>query len=275
MYLARSDIVQAVVFRQKRLERVTVDIEMQDQVDGTEASNTAEAVGFVIPTIPQPLEKPTLASLMDLYPIMHEIARGLHANDIRNLLYVSKALYVTLSSTGASSLFGTTLSNYRSNEEAASRDATIKTFLSQGVCNDTSRASCWACGILTCKSCGTWAQKREPTLQHHIDHCRPYCGKCYFQIACFPKWKPTHSEWIVSSKEWCRLCESCSEFELYERIAERIRKRRKKRLLAVLQDVPKTCTRCEKVLNSRRLGWWVCTTCDAVCFDSCHNKRCR
>ena len=128
--------------------------------------------------------------------------------------------------------------------------------------------TCWSCAHPSCSTYTITAP--PPSIEHHIDHCAPYCHGCYFRCVCRQQYQ---SECVcgakVNTNPTMRLvCEPCSLLSPTE--IDRRRGAREKRELALLAGQAMRCANCALGLPNRGPRWWVCNLCRLECVDRCH-----
>ena len=133
--------------------------------------------------------------------------------------------------------------------------------------------SCWACNIQICTKRTSHRQASSPNIQQHMDHCIPYCHKCYFKEICrekraLPSYRQCSHTMKVNAPAMRSLCKDCS-LQTIEEITLR-REAREKQELALLANQAIRCGNCALGLPTRGPRWWVCDLCRLECTDPCH-----
>lgn len=151
------------------------------------------------------------------------------------------------------------------------------------------KSECWCCAVEICQTCEQRTLLLVPATQTHVDHCQPYCSKCYYRDLCeryisgtsrikipssYGGWqrncpcRTTPTESALGTKYQRSLCKFCASLD--HGAAVRVREAREEAELRHLAKQQLRCVHCDRGLGREGLRWWGCSLCKKECTSGFH-----
>lgn len=236
-----------------------------------------------------------LAEFLGIYDILILVVEELHYVDVLNLSLASKSVReVVLPAAAYCKLLGTNGRVRHLLIEPRNLVAHRLNHFRMYTCGDIGKKQCWVCTNQICNDCKHSRALKQTTLYFHLDTCRPYCSKCFFDhiqnhpqglrldppnCRCAPPTStPNSIQRYINGLEYytnrqyrhvprsiCRECDVLLDSELLVR--------REKRTKWELRDPRRVsmekCRACSRALDGGP-RWWVCKGCLKECTSFVH-----